>query len=131
MIAANVVIAINYVLIALLLLSRLRLHSLRRYPWAAVFVIAGVGFFLGCVHTHVDLLWLIFQGKENPHWSHPPTVLSHVAQALGGLVFWWVLRYRLVLNIYDKALWRQGEPETVEQTERRLHYLADKVGLIR
>ncbi len=121
--AANLLIAVDYALIGLFFLGRLRVTKFNTKSRTAL--AAMVLFFFGCMHTHLDL---VFLGLDDPHWYHPANVASHVAQGVGGIVFWWLARKSLVVNIYDKV---EYEKAGNAEREARLQYLAAKVGLIR
>jgi len=129
--ASNVLIALDYFLIGLFFLGRVRsgISVRRTNPRALLGLAAMIIFFFGCVHTHVNLV-ILGEGL-NPHWFHPLDVFSHAAQGVGGLAFWWLARQHLVINIYDRVVYDEATASAREQaeTEARLDRLALQVGL--
>lgn len=122
---ANVVITLDYLLIGLFFLQRLlATRQLRRTHRWAVFGLASMAlFFFGCMHTHLDIA---LQHTYHGHQASWLYVVSHVLQAVGGLAFYWLARRKLVINIYDRETYERA---TDAETERRLDYLAARVGL--
>lgn len=127
MIAANLLIALNYVLIGSFFLGRVRAHLKDSAPKTLVAYLSLGVFFLGCVHTHLDL---VFMGVDDPHWLHPGNIVSHILQGIGGFVFWVLARKYLVINIFDRKAYDRIVEDS-RQTEARLAYLAMKAGLVR
>lgn len=125
-VAANVLIAVDYALLGIFFLRRIRFPT--RLGVVNRVTVATVGaalFFFGCVHTHLDLLLL---GHLDAHWFSWPNVLSHILQGVGGFMFWFLAQRYLVVNIFER---RTYEVAADPEAERRLQYLAQKAGLVR
>lgn len=123
---ANLVIALDYALLGVYFLGRLRTpQSFRRHRKVFFSSVFAALFFFGCVHTHLNL---VFMGDISEQWLDPVAVASHWLQALGGFGFWYLARYHLVINIYDRKTYEQAVNPDVE---RRLQYLAMRTGLCR
>lgn len=128
---ATGVIAVDYLLLGFYwlnaagLLSRARSKVVRPKRLALFAYVAMATFFFGCVHTHVDLLLL---PPNDPHWYTWWNVTSHWAQAIGGFVFWYLTRTKLVVNIFDRKSYdRAVNPDT----NARLDRLAAEIGVYR
>lgn len=130
--ASNMLIALDYMLIGWFFLARVRVAArvARRNPRALMALAAMTVFFFGCAHTHLDLVFLGVDNADDEHWYHPLNVASHVAQALGGLMFWWMARKHLVINIFDRVTYERVSGD-VGDNEARLQNLAMRAGLIR
>lgn len=126
---ANALIALDYFLIGMFFLQRLRAANTLRHssPKAMAAVIAAVLFFFGCVHTHMNLLLL---DEISDHWYGLLDVLSHWLQGLGGFTFWVLARKYLVINIFDVVAYRRVLSHDEDERER-LRYVAIKEGLMR
>jgi ABC-type long-subunit fatty acid transport system fused permease/ATPase subunit len=129
-VAANALIALDYLLIGIFFLSRLHMtRSLRRAnPYAVAALLAMGLFFFGCVHTHVELAWHVWHGEAHHHWHTWQGLASHILQGVGGFVFWVLAQRHLIVNIFDRAsFWRANDGGL--ETERRLEIMAIRVGL--
>lgn len=124
---ANGLIALDYLLIAVLWVKRIKLPRKRhRNIGATVAMGAATVFFVGCAHTHIDLLYEAYVGTLEGHWYTWWNVTSHVAQGLGGAVFWLLATYYLQLNIFDK---KHYESVTSSERQDRLEFLAKSAGV--
>jgi len=126
-VAANLLIALDYVLIGFYFLARTSLFKASKRPTrkALVACLAAGLFFFGCVHTHLDL---ILMDLHDAHWYSWWNLTSHVMQGVGGFTFWFLARHHLTLHIFDRQAYEQA---TDAQAEERLQRIAMELGLIR
>lgn len=121
----NAAIALCYGLLAVYFATRLKLPSGPGRSYLPVLAWGSLGlFFIGCAHTHLDLA--IWSATDNlmDHWFSWWNVLSHLLQAIGGLVFWVLATFYLQINIFDKRHYEKtvgsagsstGSPPTVDK----------------
>jgi hypothetical protein len=111
----NGVIALCYGLIALYLVTRIKLPGGVKNGWRVVlaFVFAAA-FFIGCAHTHFDIMIHANRGELGEHWYDFWSIFSHAAQAIGGLGFFVLATLWLELQIYDKHDYDRNKEQVKE-----------------
>ena len=124
--ASNLLIAVDYFLLGIFFLQSTHLVRLRVRPGmpvvlrprrlAMVAYLALGTFFLGCMHTHIQL----FLTDDRSHdWHSWWVVASHIAQGLAGLVFWWLARHHLIVNIFDRICYEEAvSPDSNARLDR-------------
>lgn len=104
----NGLIAVCYALLAFFFAKRVKFPNRQnRHPLVLLASVGAMLFFVGCAHTHMELMLWSADGSLAKHWYSWWTVLSHLLQGLGGLTFWVLATFYLQLNIYDKRHYRR------------------------
>lgn len=99
----NGFIALAYGLLAIFFIRRTRLPSKEeRNPLVLLASVGAFFFFVGCAHTHIDLMIWSNEGQLQEHWYSWWNVLSHLLQGLGGFTFWALATFYLKISIFDK-----------------------------
>jgi MFS family permease len=108
----NLAIALCYGLLAIYFIQRIKLPNRKeRHPLTILACIGAGLFFVGCAHTHLDLVIGSMTDELMQHWYSWWNVISHALQALGGITFWILATFYLQLNIYDKRHYDKVQEE--------------------
>lgn len=102
-VVVNGIIALSYGMLAIFFARKIRLTGGFKHNWRALTALAFAAiFFIGCAHTHFDLMIYGMEEHINEHWFSWWNVSSHVLQAIGGIGFYILATKWIECQIYDK-----------------------------